>query len=92
MAREPVVASNLLGALVLAVCGLLQQFGVPLTDGQQHSITTVAGLLILLASAVIARRYTTVLSDPRNHHGQLLTPEAPTLGSPASGDDPSPNR
>jgi LPXTG-motif cell wall-anchored protein len=71
-AREPVVLTNLVAALILALCSLLQQFGVPLTDGQQQAISSVAGLLLLLAAALFSRRLATPLAAPRDEHGRPL--------------------
>lgn len=77
IAREPVVATNVLAALILEICVLLRQFGVPLTDGQQAAINSVAGLLILIGAALIARRFTTSLVAPKDHLGRALTPDDP---------------
>lgn len=85
VAREPIVVTNLLGALVLEVCTLLRTFGVPLSEGQQQSITVVVGLLILLGAALIARRQTTSLVDPRDDSGRRLLPQRRTLGGSVTG-------
>jgi hypothetical protein len=84
LVREPIVLANLTGALLLEVCILLRQFGVPLTDGQVDAINAVAGLLLLIAAAVFGRKLTTPLADPRDNLGQALTPELPDL-TPAPG-------
>jgi len=93
-AREPIVMTNLLGALALEVCTLLRTFGVPLSEGQQQSITVVVGLLILLGAALLARLQTTSLADPRDDSGRRLVPRRPTLGGPVtgSGDESPPIR
>lgn len=77
LVREPVVLVNLVSALLLEVCVLLRQFGVPLTDGQVDAINAVAGLLLLTAAALFGRKLTTPLADPRDKLGQSLTPETP---------------
>lgn len=84
--REPIVMVNLVSALLLEVCILLRQFGVPLTDGQVDAINAVAGLLLLIAAAVLGRTLTTPLADPRDKLGQPLTPDVPVdeLGAAAS--------
>lgn len=82
LVREPVVLVNLASALLLEVCILLRQFGVPLTDGQVDAINAVAGLLLLIAAALFGRKLTTPLADPRDKIGQSLTPETP-VGPPS---------
>lgn len=77
LVREPVILANLVSALLLEVCILLRQFGVPLTDGQVDAINAVAGLLLLIAAALFGRTLTTPLADPRNNLGQPLTPDQP---------------
>jgi hypothetical protein len=84
IARQPVLTANTVGALVLEVCVLLRTFGVPLSDAQQNSITAVAGLIILIGAAIIARRFTTPLADPRDNQGRPLTPST----SPPRPDNP----
>ena len=76
--REPIVIVNLVSALLLEVCILLRQFGVPLTDGQVDAINAVAGLLLLVAAALFGRKLTTPVADPRDKLGQPLTPDLPT--------------
>lgn len=83
VAREPIVAVNLISALVLEVVILLRQFGVPLTDGQVDAINAVAGLVLLIAATLFGRKLTTPLADPRDELGLPLTPEPPA-GSAAS--------
>lgn len=78
LVREPIVLVNLIGALLLEVCILLRQFGVPLTDGQVDAINAVAGLLLLIAAALFGRKLTTPLADPRDKLGKPLTPDVPT--------------
>lgn len=83
--REPIVIVNLVSALLLEVCILLRQFGVPLTDGQVDAINAVAGLLLLIAAAVLGRTLTTPLADPRDKLGQPLTPDLPVDELGATG-------
>ena len=90
LGREPVLTANLIAALVLEVCVLLRAFGVPLTDGQQNAINSVAGIVLVIGAAVIARRFTTPLSAPRDDLGRSLTPQVPPPGAshPEGGRDP----
>lgn len=91
LVREPILLINLLGALLLEVCILLRQFGVPLNDGQVDAINAVAGLLLLIAAALFGRKLTTPLADPRDRTGQPLTPDDPDVGEisdqPTAGPD-----
>ena len=70
--REPIVVGNLVGVLILNLCGLLQEFGVPLSEGQQEAITRVVGTLLLLGTALLARRFVTPLARPRDSQGRPL--------------------
>lgn len=77
IARRPVITTNVLAALVLEVCNLLRQFGLPLTEGQQAAISEVATVLLLIGAGLFAQRLTTPLTDPRDNRGRPLTPDLP---------------
>lgn len=82
LSREPVVVTNVLGALVVEACLLLRAFGVPLTDDQQSAIVRTAALVMFIGAALLARRFTTTLADPRDNAGRLLTPNDPPNRGP----------
>ncbi len=89
-AREPVVTANLLAALVLELCVLLRAFGLPITDDQQNAINGLAGILVTIGAAIIARRFTTPLAAPRNNLGEPLREQNhPNGGNHPMGEPPA---
>lgn len=91
ISREPVLTANLLAALVLEVCSLLRAFGIPLTDAQQNAINGVTAVLVTIGAALIARRFTTSLVDPRDNAGQsfIAAQRQPSGGEPPHGGTPT---
>lgn len=81
LAREPGVITASITTAVIAIAALLREFGVPLTAGQSTAIVGVIGAVGALAAAIIARRYSTPLSDPRDNQGRRLVPEQPLGGA-----------
>lgn len=65
MDREPLITAATITALVSALVGLVVQFGVELTDGQQKAIFAVAAILAPLIVGFIARRKVTPTSQVR---------------------------
>lgn len=80
LAREPVVITNVIAALAIAVCSLLREFGLPVTDGQQTAIVGVVGAVGVVIAALVARHYTTPLTDPRDQLGRPLATLPPARG------------
>lgn len=76
-ARQPIITTATLAALVSAVLALLTAFGVPLTDAQQEAISGLAAVLAPLVVALVGYRLVTPTADPRDRHGRPLVPAAP---------------
>lgn len=84
LASEPVVLTNAVTALVIAVLLLLREFGVPLTEGQHLAIVGLVGALFLAVGTYLAWRRVTPLVDPKDNQGNALVPEKPNTSGRTS--------
>lgn len=73
LSREPLITIGTIMAVVGSLIALLRAFGVPITNEQQDAMNQfliAAGPLVV---ALVARRYVTPLSSPRDANGVELT-------------------
>lgn len=80
LSSEPVVITNVVTGLVVAVLLLLREFGIPLTEGQHLAIVGLVGALLLAIGTYLAWRRVTPLVDPKDNQGNALVPQNPTSG------------
>lgn len=82
--NEPVFASAL-SSLIVALCGVLTAFNVPVTDIQRQQILGLVVALVVVVHLVgswWARRKVTPVSNPKTADGVPLVPLTPTVAAP----------